>query len=212
VTALAELGVSGDPESWRRCGLAVDADGVMVVGPVRFVITADRDARGALAWWGLSAAPGPLPDQIDGIPTRSVEPVDEPAGGERHRLGAIGVDHVVVMTPSLERTCDALAAATAEPLKRVREAGGGVMQGFHRFGPVVVEVVQSPAYSGDGPALLWGFVLTVSDLDAAVRTIGPELVSAPKPAVQPGRSIATVRSGAGLGVAVALMTPEPPRR
>jgi hypothetical protein len=212
MTALAELGLRGDPEAWRRCGLTVDADDVMVVGPVRFVITADPAARGAVTWWGLSAAPGPLPEQIDGIPTRAVEPVDEPATSDTHHLGAIGVDHVVVMTPSLERTCDALAAATGEPLKRVREAGGGVVQGFHRFGPVVVEVVQSPASQGDGPALLWGFVLTVTDLDAATRLLGPEMVSAPKPAVQPGRSIATIRSAAGLGVAVALMSPEPTRR
>lgn len=209
MTALAELGLRGDRQAWRCSGLSVDADGLMVVGPVRFVIA---EGRATLTGWGLSGAPGPLPAAIDGIPTAEVEPVADPAGPDRHALGAIGVDHVVVMTPSLERTSAAIAVATGEPLKRVRDAGGGVVQGFHRFGPVVIEVVQSPAHQGDGPARLWGLVLTVVDLDAAVHRLGLEQVSAPKPAVQAGRSIATVRSGAGLGVAVALMSPEPPRR
>jgi hypothetical protein len=37
--------------------------------------------------------------------------------------------------------------------------------------------------------------------------LGPEVISLPKQAVQPGRSIATFRQGAGLGLPTALMTP-----
>jgi hypothetical protein len=43
----------------------------------------------------------------------------------------------------------------------------------------------------------------VDDVDG----LDPELVGAPKGAVQPGRRIATVRPEAGLGTAVAFMTP-----
>ena len=50
-----------------------------------------------------------------------------------HPLGAIGLDHVVVTTDSLERTCAAIEAATGAPLKRVREVGE-IRQGFHRLG------------------------------------------------------------------------------
>ena len=50
-------------------------------------------------------------------------------------------------------------------------------------------------------------MINVEDLDVAVSALGPELISAAKAAVQPGRSIATVRDEAGLGLPVALMTP-----
>jgi hypothetical protein len=57
----------------------------------------------------------------------------------------------------------------------------------------------------EGPASLWGFVLNVQDLDGIAAHLGPDVLSPPKPAVQPGRRIATFRSAAALGVPVALM-------
>jgi hypothetical protein len=45
------------------------------------------------------------------------------------------------------------------------------------------------------------------DLDAARAAFGAERLSAPRPAVQPGRRIAVADRDAGLGVRVALMTP-----
>ena len=54
--------------------------------------------------------------------------------------------------------------------------------------------------------MFWGVVLIVDDLDAAFALIGPDRMSAPKDAVQPGRRIATVRDDVGLGLPVALMT------
>jgi hypothetical protein len=50
-------------------------------------------------------------------------------------------------------------------------------------------------------------VLNVADLFDLADRLGPAVVSLPKPAVQPGRYIATVRRDVGLGTAVALMTP-----
>jgi hypothetical protein len=60
--------------------------------------------------------------------------------------------------------------------------------------------------------MLWGFVLTVGNLDDVARHMGPDVLSPPKDAVQPGRRIAAFRSGVGLGTAVALITPEPTRQ
>ena len=110
-------------------------------------------------------------------------------------------------TPSLERTCGAIEAATGEPLKRVRDAGPGIRQGFHRFGEVIVEVVERADLPADALAEFWGLVLVVEgDLLDLCDTLGPEVIGMPKPAVQKGRFIATVRGELGLGLPVALMT------
>ncbi|MEZ5272408.1 MAG: hypothetical protein R2694_08895 [Ilumatobacteraceae bacterium] len=109
------------------------------------------------------------------------------------------------MTSSLERTCAAIEAATAAPLKRIREAGA-IRQGFHRLGELIIEVVESPQVTAP-TAAFWGFVWNVGDLHEVCVRLGPEVIGLPKAAVQPGRFIATVRAGLGLGVPLALMTP-----
>jgi hypothetical protein len=119
-------------------------------------------------------------------------------------MGATGFDHVVVMTSSIERTCGAIEAATAAPLKRVRDVGP-VRQGFHRLGPLIVEVVESSRVTAD-IATFWGLVLIVDDIHEAAGRLGPDVISHPKTAVQLGRLIATFRDGAGLGLPVALMS------
>jgi len=111
----------------------------------------------------------------------------------------------VIVTNDLDRTSDAVTAMTDAPRRRVREVGA-MRQGFHRLGPLIVELVER-ADLLPGPASFWGLVLNVEDLDVAVERLGPELIGPAKPAVQPGRSIATVRAEAGLGLPVALMTP-----
>ena len=60
----------------------------------------------------------------------------------------------------------------------------------------------------DGPARLWGISFLVPDMDATAAALG-DLLGAPRDAVQPGRRIATLRREAGLGPAVAFMTPGP---
>ena len=52
--------------------------------------------------------------------------------------------------------------------------------------------------------------MTVADLDFAAAELG-SLLGTIRDAVQPGRRIATIRRQAGLGLPVALITPEPPR-
>ncbi len=195
---LVELVVECEVEPWERLGVAITG-GITQVGGVR--LRFEPGTRGLVAW-GLADLPAPV-DLIDGLPTRAVEP---PAGPPpEHPLGIVGFDHVVVTTSSLERTCGAIEAATGAPLKRVREAGP-VRQGFHRLGEVIVEVVESAQVSGQ-EAGFWGFVWNLADVHAACARLGPEVVSAPKPAVQPGRFIATVRREVGLPVPLALMTP-----
>jgi hypothetical protein len=73
-------------------------------------------------------------------------------------------------------------------------------------GDAVLEVVGPRVPDVDGPAMFWGLVAVVDDLDATCARLG-DLVEAPHAAIQPGRRIAAVRRAAGLGTALALMSP-----
>ena len=124
------------------------------------------------------------------------------------RLAVTGVDHVVVLADDVRATCAEIERVSGSLLTRVKESDRGV-QGFHRFGSVILEVVERRLVDpgqNSANAAYWGFVVTVDDLDAAVAHLGPDVLGAAKPAVQPGRRIATVRSSAGLGVPLALMS------
>jgi hypothetical protein len=82
-----------------------------------------------------------------------------------------------------------------------------VRQGFFRAGEVIVEVVgQHEVTDPDGAATFFGLALTVTDLDATKRFFGDRL-SDPKPAVQPGRRVATLRHReVGMSGALAFMS------
>jgi hypothetical protein len=200
VTARAEWLTAGGPAApWTDLGLVLHEGVVPLFGTGLRLLD---DGPAGLVSWALSGVDAGL-TEIDGLPTEVVGPAT-PVLAE-HPLGAIGLDHVVVTTDSLDRTCGAIADATGAPLRRVRELGE-LRQGFHRLGTLIVEVVERSGLPA-GPASFWGLVINVEDLDVAADRLGPDLIGPVKPAVQPGRSIATVREEAGLGLPVALMTP-----
>jgi hypothetical protein len=132
-----------------------------------------------------------------------------------HPNGVLTLDHIVVMSPALDRTVTALTEAGLD-LRRRREGetpGGSTRQAFFRMGVVILEAVEAPDGSRlraqpDGPARLWGLAFGVESLERTAAAMG-ELLGDPRPAVQPGRSIATLRKQAGLGPAIAFMTPGP---
>ena len=127
--------------------------------------------------------------------------------------GVARIDHVVLLSPDLDRTVEELRSDGFE-LRRIREGetpGGSSRQAFFRLGEPILEVVQAPdgtsvARNPEGPARLWGIAFLVEDLDATGSALG-ELLGSPRNAVQPGRKIATLRPEAGLGPAIAFMTP-----
>jgi hypothetical protein len=210
------LTIAGDPVAWRSIGLTVGDDGLIpLLGTsLRLVSATHPDARKAtdeagsgVVAWALSGLGETDLMSIDGLRTEPVERL-EPIFAS-HPLGASSLDHVVVLTPDLERTSGAIMDSTGSDLRRIRELGQ-MRQGFHRMGErgsgaLIVELVERPDIP-EGPAAFWGVVLIVDDLDAAYELIGPDRISPPKDAVQPGRRIATVRAEVGLGLPVALMT------
>jgi len=200
---ISELVVGGRAQNWAIIGISFDGSNCAALGDV--VLRLNTLLKPGLHSWVLHGAEQDVTN-IDGVATSH-------AVGDSHiaanvqpdfDLGVIGVDHVVINTPDLMRTSDALTAATGAPLKRVRDAGDDMQQGFHRLGSVVVEIVTAPSMH-PGPASLWGFVLNVKDIYAVVNHVGPDVLSIPKPAVQAGKLIATFRSSVGLGVPLALM-------
>jgi hypothetical protein len=193
------LTVGGPVEPWEGLGLVVVEGTIPLFGTG---IRIDPAAPAGIVRWELSGLTESVTD-IDGLPTVAAAPA--PPVFVDHPSGAIGLDHVVITTDSLERTCGAITDATGAPLKRVREVGE-IRQGFHRLGGLIVEAVERAGLPV-GPAEFWGLVLNVEQLDDTVARLGPGVIGAARPAVQPGRSIATVVESAGLGLPVALMTP-----
>jgi hypothetical protein len=134
---------------------------------------------------------------IDGLPTSVTTDAPGTAVGV-HLNGAIGVDHVVIVTPDFDRSAAVLAGRGLE-LRRTRQAGDR-RQGFRRLGPTIMELVEAP----EAPATrFWGLTIVVADLGA----LGPHVGEA-RAAVQAGRRIATVGASAGLSTRLAFMDPE----
>lgn len=212
---LAELAIADPPEAWAALGFDVDAEGHLDLGGVRIRLgrggeplddpfQADgRAPRGIISWSlrGVNAM-----GSIDGLPS-PVPRILRPPPFATHPNGATGLDHIVVLTPDFNRTAAALKRA-GMPLRRTREAPGGVRQGFRRVGPAIVEIVQPPDLAA-GDARFWGLVVIVVSLDELAERLGEHLGEI-RAAVQPGRRIATLRESAGLSPAVAFMSPEPP--
>jgi hypothetical protein len=202
-----EIALAEDPAAWEALGFKLDGD-TCQLGSVILSLRGAQ-AGGAMLEWSLR---GVASTELDGLATRiSTRPPAGPA--PEHPNGALGVDHVVAMSPSLDRTVSALREAGLD-LRRIREEptpAGAPRQAFFRLGEVILEVVQEPAeilerHGGpDRPARLWGLALVFADLPRAVEMLGPD-ASPVRAAVQRGRQIATVRRSAGLSVPLALMS------
>ena len=203
---LAALAVADEPAAWTDAGFAVDDGGRCWLGDVAVALTPGT-GRGVQAW-SLDGVDGPL----DGLPALDLLPEAPVDAAVLHPNGTTAIDHVVVMTPDLDRTVAALEGAGLEA-RRVRDAEAGgrpIRQVFFRLGDPVLEVVGPPEPSGDGPARFFGLALTVADLDATATALGEHLGEV-KDAVQPGRRIASLRRSAGCTTALAFMSPPPPR-
>jgi hypothetical protein len=198
---LSALDIAGDVAAWRAAGFATDDDaGVVRIGATDVRLRAE--GSGFLGW----TLSGAVPDgdgTLEGVPTTIGAPRDDD-DAPPHPNGVSAIDHIVLATPDTTRTFEALEAA-GFALRRVRDAGPDLRQGFFLFEECVLEVVGPPEPRPEGGAAsLWGVTLVAPDLTSSA--FGPHL-GAPRDAVQPGRRIAVFDRAAGLGTRVALMTP-----
>jgi hypothetical protein len=204
-----QLTVADVPAAWARVGFAVVGDSLLV-GGVRIRMAG---AGEGLREWSLRDVGS---TELDGLRTwRSDDPPPDPDAGPAHPNGVTDLDHVVVITPALERTVAALQGAGLD-LRRIREEptpAGAPRQAFFRLGATLLEVAQEPDEvvardGGERPAFFWGLAFRAPDLEETVAGLG-DRVSEVRPAVQPGRRIASLRRSAGLSLPVALITPPP---
>jgi hypothetical protein len=205
---LTGLVVGDAPGSWAALGLPVVGDRC-TVGGVTIHLVGDGGPRGILGW----EFDPPLDAEVDGLPNAT-----DVAGGTDLATRAastgrgyavVAVDHLVVATPDVERTTEALTAVLGDPRRTVDAARGdvGTRYRFWLLGTCVLELIGPVDPSGDGPAHPVGLAFTAPDLGVFAEVAGD-----PRPAVQPDRTIATLRTrDHHVSVPLAVLTPRPPR-
>jgi hypothetical protein len=200
---LQAITIGDEPSAWSAAGFTLDDNRVTIATTV-IELAGPDPSRGI-----VSATIDGLAADVDGLALGGASaarprPVVHPNGVTR-------LDHLVAMSPAIDRTTSALIAAGVDH-RRTRTftvSGTTRRQEFFWLGDVILELVGDDRNEGAGPAVLWGLALTCADLDAAAHTLG-EGLGPVKPAVQPGRRIATIRTQAlGISVPVALMSPHP---
>jgi hypothetical protein len=203
-----ELLVGDDAARWAKLGFTV-SEKCCEIGGVRLrFLHGDCSGRGILGWTLRDLAA----TELDGLST-TVSEHPPRALAPAHPNGVVAIDHIVAASPSLDRSVSVLQRAGLD-LRRIRDQptpAGAPRQAFFRLGAEILELIQEPESSiqPDGgpehPARFWGMAVRVEDLDETVQLLGSN-VSKIRPAVQPGRRIATLRRSAGLTVPLALMS------
>jgi catechol 2,3-dioxygenase-like lactoylglutathione lyase family enzyme len=206
---LDELTIADVGEAWAGCGFRVE-DGECEVGSVRIRFAEDVGPGRGIAGWSLR---GLASAELDGLPTTGSDR-DERPEAPPHPNGVSGLDHVVAISPDLDRTIASLQGAGLD-LRRVREGptpAGAPRQAFFRLGAAILEVVQEPPEAvergggTDRPAFFWGLAFLAPDPEATARFLG-EGAGEVRDAIQPGRRIVTLRRSAGFAVPVAILSP-----
>ena len=203
--AVVEIEVADKPDAWRAAGFSV-ADHCAHVGSIAIrLVGRSDDSTGIRSWsWSDLSSDGP----IDGLTTHTAPRSAVTPGA--HPNGSTIVDHVVVVTPNLERTVPAFEARGLD-VRRTRHTdqyGPAFRQVFFRGGETIIELIgpDTPADGDDRAAHFYGLAFTVADLDAVAEELGDGLGSI-KDAVQDGRRIATLRHTTyDISVPIALMS------
>jgi hypothetical protein len=203
--------IADPPQTWSAAGFAVEDDGTCRVGSVRIRL-AGPEAGKRIVSWSLRDIP-PATTSIDGLPTEA-STTEAPSDAPRlHDNGVEVIDHLVILSPDVDRTIAALGAVGIES-RATREVdaeqyGFSARQTFFRMGEVILELIgpdEPMDGAADRPAGFFGLAYTVRDLDTTAALLAAH-IGRVKDAVQPGRSITTLRhKDLGMSVATAFMS------
>lgn len=212
---LVELVVADPPENWAAAGFSVE-EGEVRIGATSIRLVGRSTGGKGITEWGIAGLTAPQGNgsgaTIDGLPTSFVDAAPVAARpASVHPNGVVGLDHVVVASPDLDRTIAAFGEVGLA-CRRIRDttsSGSPMRQAFFRLGDTVLEAVSGDTGTGlpaaEAPATWFGLAVDVADLDATGALLGDGL-GAVKEAVQEGRRIATLRHRMfAMSVAVAAM-------
>lgn len=201
---LLELRIGDEADAWAAAGFAITDDATSI-GGVGLTFTGTGHGRGI-----HSAAITDPPRELDGLGLHHAEPAGPARRGiAAHPNGVERIDHLVVTTSDCDRTTELLEAAGIDA-RRVRQFDLGETrqrQTFFWLGDVILELVGPDVAAGEQPASFWGLALVARDLDATAASLAGHCTT-PKPAVQPGRRIATIKTrDLGISVPLAVLSP-----
>ena len=202
---VVEIEVADAPDAWRAAGFTV-ADDCAHVGSIAIRLVGRSERVKGIRSWTWSDLSSDCP--IDGLPTHTALRSAVTPGA--HANGSTIIDHVVVVTPDLERTVPEFESRGLD-VRRTRHTnqyGPAFRQVFFRGGETIIELIgpDSPADGDDRAAHFYGLAFTVANLDAVARELGDGIGSI-KDAVQDGRRIATLRHTTyDISVPIALMS------
>ena len=134
----------------------------------------------------------------------------------QHPNGVHRVDHVVIRTNELDKVEAFMSLDMNMTLRKRMDSSRGAML-FYREknfpeAPFIEVVGEKKTTEDDAPStFVWGVSFVSDDLQRARDVIGHENISEVRKAVQPGRSICTVKIDT-LGAQAAIMTPHVARR
>jgi hypothetical protein len=211
VRRLVGLQVADPPEVWTTLGFHV-VDGRVAIGGVELELATGESGGGVRGWRFDPPWAAPI-DGLAPLPTRTDRPAARASAATgtsqalapaAHPNGTTALDHVVVTSPDVERTTAALVEAGIVPRRTVEGARGDhdVLYRFFLLGTCVLELIGPRTPDGEGPARFVGLAFTTTGLDDLGAIAGD-----PRPAVQAGRRIATVRKQAGSSVPIAFLSP-----
>lgn len=199
---LVGLEVGDTPAAWAALGFTVDGDRVGV-GGITIRLVGDDGVRGIRGW----QLAGSGSSDVEGLAAVEV-PALRQVGA--HSNGITAVDHVVVGTWDLERTTAALAGLGLTPRRTVDGARDArLTYRFFLLNTCVLEVIGPTVHDPtrtSRPASFVGLAFVAPDLGVG-RRLG--VTRAPRPAVQPGRDIATFDTTNDVSVPLAVLTPRP---
>lgn len=115
-------------------------------------------------------------------------------------IGATHIDHIVISSNDSGTVAQTFADNLGIEIKRkMIRPGTSAQLAFAKLQEVILEFAGPPEVKPgeEVKARLWGLVLAVEDIEAAVASLREKgyTVSDPSKAVQPGAKIATVKGG-----------------